>query len=212
MTASLETAILDLVAQHGKAAVKQVTLRLTKEKKRDRQLEADFARLAPILEIEARNWLDNKPRMSNVVIAKKLAKEIPGHGEDSTVRRLLLRLSIKNPERIFRQWVLEFSICEGKYPAKIFLKVLQRGMKIPKARDFAKQAGDLLHSDLRYFEKYGMPVEDWMTRRDIRDQVGKPIPLASLLRVGEPRPGLVSSDAKLSVRIMSPNRENNSED
>lgn len=101
MTASLNSAIRELIQLHGRDEVRKEANRLTKVRVRDKLVGDNFAVLSPFIEQEARNWLDKKPRTSNVKIANQLSALIKGQSEDAVRRRLLSRLSVTNPDRIF---------------------------------------------------------------------------------------------------------------
>lgn len=193
MNNSLKHTIQLAIVLYGREAVRKEVEEQTKPKNRDKLLEEDYRNLGPFIDQEARNWLDGKRRTSNGEITQRLSVSIQGQSEEAIRRRLFRRLSVRNPERIFRQWLAAYMISEIEYPASVFFKVLKEGQKIPQARELAKNATARFQSDLERMDTAGRSINPSATRLELHEEANRPI-------VNNLRNGLLTKDFWLSGR------------
>ena len=91
-----------------------LTLRAAASRQGDLQRMLTFKRLYPILQDEARRWLEGKKKTAHPKIADRVASERIGQSYDSDHRRIMMRLA--SDERKMRQGIYAIVLSEQEYP------------------------------------------------------------------------------------------------
>ena len=116
----LESEVKRLIRVHGPEAVLKTIKTLTKPNKRDALRRSDFKRLYPILQDEARRWLEGKKKTAHPKIADRVASERIGQSYDSDHRRIMMRLA--SDERKMRQGIYAIVLSEQEYPFGVHIR------------------------------------------------------------------------------------------
>ncbi|MEY5007221.1 MAG: hypothetical protein RL764_537 [Pseudomonadota bacterium] len=122
-TDELKAAIARLSSKFGQAAVLKA-VEGTKRRKMGRPSEQDWKELHQSMLADARLYLrggDPLAEKSNYAIAKELSERKPGHSQDSTVRRLLRKLSGKRLKYVRINALL---IAAAEHPLSVYLNLL----------------------------------------------------------------------------------------
>lgn len=154
----LESEVKRLIRVHGKAAVRDAAKRLTAGKIGRPELN-DLPAFATRFEQDARDWLDgNDPnkRMSSRALAKRFAKDSPGHDELATFERIYEKL---RKERKFHFLFRAFRISESEYPVNRHLLAI-RAINGERANEVWDWTESHVVNEIEIFKKRGGVVGD----------------------------------------------------
>ena len=161
---SLAQEISGLISRHGKEAVAAETVRQTKPK-RGPKAKPDWVAFSPTMFEDAQDLLKGRDPFTlrtNYKLARKLAKETPGHNFGSTVARLEKKLRVhRRWAALSTAWILTF---RGDVSHKVELSILTELTKCgPAGTVGLLQASELVVANYR--ERFGEPPAEWSVKK-----------------------------------------------
>lgn len=151
-----------LIGRYGAQTVKEAATRLTKAK-RGRKALRDWAELMPMINADARDWLDGSDPFaarSPYVMAKSYADENPGHDHASTMQRIARKLRQKRYGRHWYVFVRAMEISSDAYPYASHLRALAELGKLDTHPVWQSIADRLQGNVADYRAKWGEPADE----------------------------------------------------
>ena len=179
---SLEQEISSLISSHGKEAVAAEIAKQTKPK-RGPKPKPDWLVLSPAMWEDANDLLNGRDPFTlrtNYALARKFAKERPGHNVDSTIERLEKKLRAdRRWAALSTAWSLTF---RDEVPHNIELRILSDLAKCgPNRTDGLLQASEFAVA--QYRKRFGEPPAEWSVRKIERELTDSGAPVGVLAQV-----------------------------
>lgn len=157
-----------LIARYGTAEVRAALKRQGKVR-RGRKLEPDWSDLSPVLEDDARIWLeggDPFTARSNYAIAKEFADRKPGQSHPATMKRIERKLAQKRV--LYTLYAAEQIGAEG-YPFEAFLRTLEALAKLQPEFPWPSMRDHALRDIKTYTRKVGHEPAPSLTMREVEE-------------------------------------------
>lgn len=163
-----------LIRRYGAEAA-QIALKNQTARKRGRPHEKDWLLLTDIIREDARNWLagdDPFKTRPSAAIARDFADEHPGQSRDSTITRIVLKLS---RSRRYVTFCEAERLARAEYPYGQILRALNALIDTGKFTGlWTEKSHSTLACIAEYTAKFGVPSPD-MTIQQIEAEAAKPL-------------------------------------
>jgi hypothetical protein len=163
-----------LILRYGEEAARQA-LKTQTARKRGRPHEKDWQFLAPILRVDARNWLeggDPFSTRSNASIAREIAEKHRGQSLESDLKRITRKLSQSRRYLTFCEAEI---IARKEFPCATYLRVLDALLDTGKHRNlWETEQHNALGAIADFTAKFGKP-DPQMSLHDMESETAKPV-------------------------------------